>query len=178
VSRDIKGANLLCTTKGRIKVADFGCSTWFEGGRSVKALTNSGSRSNGDALLGSIPWMAPEALRQERSGRKSDVWSLGCVVVEMATGHRPWAHVSHPLTLLYHVATTSSHPEFPASLSPLARCGVAVVRWWRWRPSRVVASSSSPSLCVCRDFLCQCFAAAPEERWSAEELLTHEFVQV
>ncbi len=130
MSRDIKGANLLCTTKGRIKVADFGCSTWFEGGRSVKALTNSGSRSNGDALLGSIPWMAPEALRQERSGRKSDVWSLGCVVVEMATGHRPWAHVSHPLTLLYHVATTSSHPEFPASLSPLARCGVAVVRWW------------------------------------------------
>jgi serine/threonine protein kinase len=42
-------------------------------------------------MKGSIPYMAPEALRQETLSRKADVWSLGCLALQLATGKQPWA---------------------------------------------------------------------------------------
>jgi serine/threonine protein kinase len=60
-------------------------------------------------------------MRQEKSGRKADVWSLGCTVIEMFIGHRPWLHFTHPLTLLYHIATTSAPPEYPEMSTGIAR---------------------------------------------------------
>lgn len=40
--------------------------------------------------ISSFKWMAPEILLKERYGRRVDIWSLGCVVIEMASGEHPW----------------------------------------------------------------------------------------
>ena len=44
----------------------------------------------GGLLLGSVQWMAPEVVKEDGCGSKSDIWSLGCTVVEMFVGGSPW----------------------------------------------------------------------------------------
>lgn len=77
---DLKGANILVDSNGKIKLADFGCSKTFEA---------SFSNLKGQ-IKGSLPWMAPELIVNKGYGRKADVWSLGCCLVEMAIGGNPW----------------------------------------------------------------------------------------
>lgn len=66
-----------------VKLSDFGCSKAFE-------KSHSGSLFSG-SIRGSIFWMAPELLRGQPYSRKSDVWSLGCTLIEMAVGGEPWS---------------------------------------------------------------------------------------
>lgn len=55
-------------------------------------------------MLGTVPWMAPEVIRQEEKiGRKSDIWSLGCTVIEMFSGLHPWYTYSNAIQLIRHV---------------------------------------------------------------------------
>merc|ERR1712039_694191 len=77
VHRDVKGANILVSIDCHMKLSDFGCSkrtvdTW--------SLT----------MKGSIPWMAPEVIKHTGYGRSADIWSFGCVIIEMGFGRSPW----------------------------------------------------------------------------------------
>merc|ERR1712203_1178810 len=67
--RDIKGANILVGLDCKVKLADFGCSKRIA---DTLAFT----------IRGSIPWMAPEVIIRTGYGKKADIWSLGCVVIE------------------------------------------------------------------------------------------------
>lgn len=111
VHRDIKGANVLVNDAGVAKLADFGCSKQLQG---MKTGTLEQSLQ---AIRGSVPWMAPEVVRQSGHGRAADVWSLGATVVEMATATHPWPAFSNNLTALFQIATSSVPPPFPDSLS-------------------------------------------------------------
>ena len=53
-------------------------------------LTGGSSRMNRPSLQGSVFWMAPEVVKQTSYTAKADIWSLGCLIVEMFTGHHPW----------------------------------------------------------------------------------------
>lgn len=77
IHRDIKGANILVTDSGVAKLADFGCSKQLAG-----MFTTSVEESL-RAIRGSIPWMAPEVIKQTGYGRSSDIWSLGATAIEM-----------------------------------------------------------------------------------------------
>merc|ERR1712139_594009 len=77
VHRDIKGANVLVGVDGMVKLSDFGCSR-----RTLETVTK--------AMCGSIPWMAPEVIAHARYGRAADIWSFGCVIIEMGTATPPW----------------------------------------------------------------------------------------
>ena len=142
IHRDIKCANILINDNGIVKLADFGCSQVFQGEESLKANSNS-------AMLGSIPWMAPEAINHahEHVGRKSDIWSFGCTIVEMATAQHPWPNSDNVYSILYKVASTDAIPEMPESLTAM---GI--------------------------DFLKHCFRRNPKARWSSAHLLEHPFV--
>ncbi|XP_028105502.1 mitogen-activated protein kinase kinase kinase 18-like [Camellia sinensis] len=104
---DIKGKNVLAgPIPGVAKLADFGSAAEF-GGASV-------SPPRGSPL-----WMAPEVIRREYQGPESDVWSLGCTVIEMVTGKPAWE--DHGGNTLCKIGYSDESPEIPTQLSELGR---------------------------------------------------------
>ena len=79
--RDIKCANVLVNQSGVVKILDFGCSI---------QLRPSGDDERLHAFAGTPSFMAPEMLTEQGSCAASDIWSLGCTVLQMATGLPPW----------------------------------------------------------------------------------------
>ncbi len=60
----------------------------------------------GSTTSGTPQWMAPEMVRGEKHFEdrfKADVWSVGCTVIEMLTGHTPWQDIANPITVMYVV---------------------------------------------------------------------------
>jgi len=76
-------------------------------------------------VKGTPYWMAPEVIKETGYGRKSDIWSVACTVIEMATTKPPFSHMD-PMPALFYIGTTESLPPFPSSLpsahSLLAAC--------------------------------------------------------
>lgn len=90
IHRDVKTANIVINASGQVKVLDFGLaklpkrSDIAEATGSMKSVTEPG------AIVGTLAYMAPEVLRGEEADARSDVWSLGVALYEMAAGHRPF----------------------------------------------------------------------------------------
>ncbi len=80
VHRDIKSANLIVTTKGQVKVMDFGLAQLAERSKLTKSTM----------ILGTPAYMSPEQAQREPIDRRTDIWSLGVVVYEMVTGKLPF----------------------------------------------------------------------------------------
>ncbi|KAI6045783.1 Pkinase-domain-containing protein [Pisolithus marmoratus] len=112
VHRDIKGANVLVDNKGGIKISDFGISKKVDG----NLLT--GKRVYRPSFQGSVFWMAPEVVQQKVHTTAADIWSVGCLVVEMLTGEHPWAQLTQ--TQAIFKIGLSTMPEIPSDISPEA----------------------------------------------------------
>ncbi|KAI6827539.1 MAP kinase-like protein [Hortaea werneckii] len=90
IHRDIKGANILVDNKGTVKISDFGISKRVEATTMMHSGPVVGKRAGPRvSLQGSVFWMAPEVVRQTAYTKKADIWSLGCLIVEMFTGSHP-----------------------------------------------------------------------------------------
>jgi serine/threonine protein kinase len=80
VHHDVKGGNILVDIRGQCKLTDFGASSRIADLMSEEHVQ----------IRGTPYWMAPEVVRQENQGRKVDIWSVGCTVIEMVTGKPPY----------------------------------------------------------------------------------------
>lgn len=141
IHRDIKGANCLVGVDGIAKVCDFGCSVM---------INKAGAMGAQKGIHGTSMWMSPECIQSEKEiTEKTDLWSLGCTVVEMATGRAPWyeAHFTNEWAAMFHISQCGRGPPVPSHLSRQAH-----------------------------DFLAKCFRIDPAERFSAIELLRHPFL--
>ncbi|NWJ01800.1 M3K1 kinase, partial [Crypturellus undulatus] len=140
IHRDVKGANLLIDSMGhRLRIADFGAAARL-------ASKGTGAGEFQGQLLGTIAFMAPEVLRGQQYGRSCDVWSVGCVVIEMACAKPPWnaeKHSNH-LALIFKIASATTAPSIPSHLSP----GL-------------------------RDVTLRCLELQPQDRPPSRELLKH-----
>lgn len=112
VHRDIKGANILVDNKSCIKISDFGISKKVESDLLVSA------RAHRPSLQGSVFWMAPEVVKQTSYTRKADIWSLGCLVVEMISGTHPWANLNQ-MQALFKIGSLAK-PSLPDEISAAA----------------------------------------------------------
>lgn len=113
VHRDVKGGNILSDADGTVKLADFGAAKILEDVQGYSSLSNS---EVCNSIKGSLYWMAPELLNHEKHGRKIDIWSLGCTIIEMATAKHPWPDVKSYTELVYSVMTKKC-PPIPEDLS-------------------------------------------------------------
>jgi eukaryotic-like serine/threonine-protein kinase len=108
VHRDLKPGNLRLTPDGRLKILDFGLAQ-LEPQASELGLTATMTKSQ--EMTGTLPYMAPEQLRGERPDARSDIWSAGAVLYEMANGKRPF---SQPNQALLINAILNEPPEPPS----------------------------------------------------------------
>ena len=121
IHRDIKGANILVDNKGTIKISDFGISKKLEASNILSGANNNKQRVS---LQGSVFWMAPEVVKQTSYTRKADIWSLGCLVVEMMTGSHPFPDCSQ-LQAIFKIGGGKASPTIPDHASEEAKTFLA-----------------------------------------------------
>jgi len=91
VHRDLKSANVIVTPQGRLKVLDFGISRRIEPGKGGEGTTRfDQSWESQHTFTGTLPYVAPEVLKGDEGDARSDIWSLGVLLYEMASGRRPF----------------------------------------------------------------------------------------
>lgn len=123
VHRDIKPENILLDHNGVIKFVDFGAAKVIAAtGRTRNPTASSASSSkkgdnpeNLNSMTGTPMYMSPEVITGQSSPRNgvTDIWSLGCCVLEMATGRRPWANLDNEWAIMYHIAA-GHKPQLPS----------------------------------------------------------------
>ncbi len=142
--RDIKPGNILVDSNGTLKLTDFGLS------RHETSMTNT------QHIAGTRHYIAPEAFNGHFSAG-SDIWAVGCTVVEMATRARPWSHLDRNLQahgpLEFHIGNNQGrpfhHPRIPNNLSE-----------------------------ECKSFLTQCFNGNASHRGTCASLLESPWFMV
>jgi TolB-like protein/Flp pilus assembly protein TadD len=91
VHRDLKPANVMLTRDGRVKVLDFGLAKLAEKFAWDQAVTEIAPITIEGAVMGTVPYMSPEQLRGQHVDHRSDIFSLGVLLYEMATGGKPFS---------------------------------------------------------------------------------------
>ena len=116
VHRDVKPGNVMITPQGTVKVMDFGIA---------RAVSDSAATMTSTAaVIGTAQYLSPEQARGESVDARSDVYSLGCMLYELATGAPPFTGDS-PVSVAYqHVREdprlpSSINPEIPAELDAI-----------------------------------------------------------
>jgi mitogen-activated protein kinase kinase len=123
IHRDIKPSNILCNSKGEIKICDFGVS-----GELINSIA--------DTFVGTSTYMSPERIQGAPYTVKSDVWSLGISLIELALGRFPFSESSDDDSDLSDFEGTLS-PARPGSMNSLASLGLP--------PSRKRTSAAATS---------------------------------
>ncbi|XP_012936929.1 dual specificity mitogen-activated protein kinase kinase 6 [Aplysia californica] len=139
IHRDVKPSNILINKAGAVKICDFGISGYLVD--SIAKTKDAGCR----------PYMAPERINPDQTGNgydiKSDVWSLGITLMELATGEFPYSKWESPFQQIKQVVMEAS-PKLPTDQFSAEFC----------------------------DFIAKCLNKDYKLRWNYTELLEHPFV--
>ena len=180
---DIKPDNVLLDHNGVVKLVDFGAAKMMEGQTLMKTKekkTLAGTPSyiapegtytkTGDEIMMMMMMMmmmmAYTVITGKTAGSKfgaQDIWSFGCVILEIVTGKRPWSHLDNEWAIMYHIGVTNKHPPLPE------------LRTTEPNDANVTSTGAPTMSQEGLDFLQRCFLPAAE-RPSAAELLRDPFL--
>jgi len=193
IHRDIKPSNILCNSKGEIKICDFGVS-----GELINSIA--------DTFVGTSTYMSPERIQGAQYTVKSDVWSLGVSLIELALGRFPFSESSSDDSDLSDLEGTLS-PQRPGSIPfglppPRSRTSAAAKAKRDKRKSKGVSlqggamtmsilellqhivNEPAPRLTPdgrfpreAEDFVDSCLLKDPEVRKTPQELLMHPWIE-
>jgi len=90
IHRDLKSTNALVTPEGRVKVLDFGLATRLRDAELQEAVSSIVPLTESRTIVGTLPYLAPELLRGEPADALTDIWALGVLLYEMASGSHPF----------------------------------------------------------------------------------------
>ncbi|GFP92113.1 mitogen-activated protein kinase kinase kinase npk1 [Phtheirospermum japonicum] len=131
---DVKPHNMLLVG-GDAKLADFGTCTSIDDGKFC-------------AFRGTVVYAAPESIAWNKFVPESDIWGLGCSVLQMLTGKPPWVLDDRRKDVLFKIGSSTEIPTYSKKISKEAK-----------------------------DFLSKCLVKDPTARWKADMLLDHPFVK-
>lgn len=123
VHRDLKPANLRITPDRRLKILDFGLAELFHPGGDL-GVTATATSASTSGPPGTLPYMAPEQLREEKLDHRTDIYAFGAVLYEMATGQRPFPETRGPRLI---DAILHQQPTRPTSLNRRLSPGLETV---------------------------------------------------
>ncbi|KAG7099580.1 hypothetical protein E1B28_001410 [Marasmius oreades] len=160
VHRDVKPDNILLDHLGVIKFVDFGAAKILAknqrtiAARSRRAPDAAGADGPGpgmNSLTGTPTYMSPEIIKNDKRGRHGamDIWSMGCVVLEFATGKKPWSNLDNEWAIMFHIGVATQHPPLPEP-GQLSNMGI--------------------------DFIKQCLTIDANKRPTAVELMEHPWM--
>src|SRR5262245_18257122 len=120
IHQDLKSANVMVLPDGRIKVLDFGLAKRVDNAASDAAtITQEEALTRAGVIVGTLAYMSPEAIRGEAVDARTDIWSFGILVYEMACGRRPFQGLS--ILDLSAAILRDPIPELPATASQQIR---------------------------------------------------------
>ncbi|KAF9270577.1 hypothetical protein L218DRAFT_889126 [Marasmius fiardii PR-910] len=164
IHRDVKPDNILLDHLGVIKFVDFGAAKILAknqrtfAARSRRAPDAGFPGVGGDglglgmnSLTGTPMYMSPETIKNDKKGRHGamDIWSMGCVVLEFATGKKPWSNLDNEWAIMFHIGVATQHPPLPEP-GQLSSMGI--------------------------DFIKQCLTIDANKRPNAVELMEHPWM--
>ena len=136
IHRDIKCGNILIDKNGSCKLTDFG------GAKIIKEEINVMT-----SMQGTPNWMAPEVIKSGGATRFSDIWSIGCTIIEMFSGEPPYRDKNNPISILNCIAKNNEPPRIPEDMSDQLK-----------------------------DFVEKCLIIEPEKRYNVYQLKKHPFI--
>src|SRR4051795_4844441 len=136
VHRDVKPSNIMIDRDGRVKVADFGIA---------RAVAEAQMTLPG-TTLGSVHYFSPEQARGDQTTPSSDIYSLGIVLFELLTGHRPWEADSAAAVAMARLAGPPPDPAtirsgIPSDLVAIDRKALATEPADRWSAASSMAAA-------------------------------------
>ncbi|KZT22144.1 hypothetical protein NEOLEDRAFT_1181194 [Neolentinus lepideus HHB14362 ss-1] len=158
VHRDIKPDNILLDHLGVIKYVDFGAAKVLARNQRSIQRSRRGTEvgglagfANGNSLTGTPMYMSPEMIKNDKRGRHGamDVWSLGCVVLECATGRKPWSNLDNEWAIMFQIGVATQHPPLPEP-GQISDLGISFIK--------------------------QCLTIDPMKRPTANELMNHPWM--
>lgn len=141
-----------------LKYVDFGAAKVIIKGNRTMARTRAMNRGGNDAagpavmnsLAGTPMYLAPEVIKGGAGQLgAADIWSMGCCVLEVTTGRKPWSNLDNEWAIMFHIGIATQHPPLPDP-TQMSELGI--------------------------DFITQCLALDPDERPTATELLNHPWL--
>ena len=126
VHRDLKPANVMVTSQGRVKVLDFGLAKDVRGSNLGDVTMTSDSRTQVGVVMGTPAYMSPEQISGRPLDHRTDIFSLGVLMHEMATGRRPFegnssAELVSAILRDTPPSVTDIRPDLPNDLARIIR---------------------------------------------------------